>query len=107
MKGKNITRIIITTLIIIFIALYLTQVTGYYEYTESKKSTLTKEAIEKFEEDVKSGKTIDASNYIEKSKDYNNNASKLGIKVSNLIEDGFDTIMNAIFKEVDKAVNSN
>lgn len=106
MKGKNIVRIIIFTLIIIFIALYLTQVTGYYEYTENKKSTLTTEAIEKFEKDVKDGKKIDANNYIEKSKNYNNRASKLGMKVSNLIEDGFDKIMNSIFKEVDKAINS-
>lgn len=57
MKGKNLIRIIILTLIITFIALYITQLTGYYEYTENKKTTLTTEAIERFEEDVKQGKT--------------------------------------------------
>ena len=54
--------------------------------------------------DVSSGKEIVASNYLEKEKDYNNNLSKLGIGISNLIEKGFDTIMNFIFNEVEKAI---
>lgn len=106
MKGKNVARIISLTLIITFIALYITQLTGYYEYTENKKTTLTDEAITRFEEDVRQGKTIEAKNYLQEENNYNNNASKLGMKLSNIIETGFDKIMNAIFKEVDKAINS-
>lgn len=106
MKGKNITRIIILTLIIIFIALYLTQVTGYYEYDENKKTTLTSKAIEKFEKDVSEGKDIKASSYLTKDKNYSNGASTIGMKISNIIEDGFNSIMNLLFKEVDKAVKS-
>lgn len=106
MKGKNIVRITILTLIIIFIALYITQLTGYYEYTENKRTTLTNQAIERFEEDIKQGKSIEAKNYLQKENNYNNKASKLGMKISGVIETGFDKIMNAIFKEVDKAINS-
>lgn len=106
MKGKDIVRIIILTLIITFIALYITQLTGYYEYTENKKTTLTNEAITRFEEDVKQGKSIEAKNYLQKENNYNNKASKLGMKISGVIEKGFDKIMTSIFKEVDKAINS-
>ena len=106
MKGKNIIRIITSTLIITFIALYITQLTGYYEYTGNKKTTLTNEAIERFEEDVKQGKSIEAKNYLQKENNYNNKASKLGMRLSGIIETGFDKIMNAIFKEIEKAVSS-
>lgn len=107
MKGKKVTRLVIFTLIIIFIALYITQLTGYYEYTESKKTTLTKQAIEKFEKDVSSGKQIKAKNYLSEEKNYNNKASNLGMKISGLIEDSFTAIMNSIFSEVNKAVSNN
>lgn len=106
MKGKNIARITIVTLIIIFIALYLTQVTGYYEYTQNKKVTYTKEAIEKFEKDLKQGKKVKPNSYIKKQKNYNNKASKLGLKISSLIEGGFNKTMESLFKEVDKAIKN-
>ncbi len=105
MKGKNIAKLVMLTLLVFFIALYISQLTGYYEYTESKKTTLTKEAIEKFEKDVKNGKEVEAKNYLQEEKEYNNKASNLGIKISGLIEKGFNKTMNALFKEIDKAVN--
>ncbi len=104
MKGKNIFRLVFLVLIILFIALYLTQLTGYYEFQESKKSSLTKDAIERFEKDVKEGREIVAKNYLVEEKNYQNKASSLGMKVSGLIEKGFNRAMNALFREVDKAI---
>ncbi len=106
MKGKDIARFVILVFIILFIALYTSQASGYYPNTESKKTTLTEDAIEKFEQDVKEGKEIVAKNYLQEEKHYNNKASKLGMNISNLIEKGFNKTMNAFFKEIDKAVKS-
>lgn len=103
-KGKNIFRLLCLILIILFLALYFGQYTGYYDISTKKKTALTEEAIERFENDVASGKEISAENYLEKEKNYNNNISKLGTLVSNLIEKSFDKIMNFIFKEVEKAI---
>lgn len=106
MKGKNIARVVGVTLIILFVALYLTQVTGYYEYTESKKTTLTKDAIKRFEKDVAEGKEIAAKNYLEEEKNYNNKLSTVGMKLSKVIEKGFNKVMSSIFNEINKTVNS-
>ena len=49
MKGKNISRIVIFTLIILYTALYMTQAMGYYEYSNRKTNTLTEKAVKQFE----------------------------------------------------------
>ena len=105
MKANNILKFTFSILILLFIGLYISQVTGYYEYTESKKTTLTKDAINRFEKDVKEGKEISAKNYLEEEKEYNNKVSKLGITVSNLIEKSFNKTMSSLFKEIDRAVS--
>lgn len=107
MKGKKIFRMVLVTLIILFATLYFTQAAGYFEYTTRKTNTLTEDAITRFEEDIKNGKKIKASDYIKKENDYHNNLSKLGSGVSNVIESSFNHIMNFIFKEINNAVNSN
>lgn len=106
MKGKNIFRVILLTLGILFITLYTTQAFGYYEYTNKKTNTLTENAVKDFEKDIKEGKTIKAENYIKEENDYNNNLSKMGLGISNLIEKTFDAVMNFIFKEINDAVTS-
>jgi len=106
MKGKNIFRIIGILLIIFFTTLYIAQGVGYYEYTNSKKTTLTEESIKRYEEDLKNGVEIDANNYLEKEKNYNNNLTKVSRGLSTLVEKGFNGIMNKLFNEIDKAVKS-
>ena len=103
-KGKEIFRFLSLILIILFFALYFGQSTGYYDISKGKKTTLTNEAIKKFEADVSSGKEIKASNYLEKEKNYNNNLSKLGLGLSKLIENSFNEMMKFIFKEMEKAI---
>lgn len=75
-------------------------------YTESQKSTLTEEAMERFEEDIKAGKEVNASDYLEKTTNYNNIFSSLGLRMSSLIEKGFNKAMTGLFKELSKAVNN-
>lgn len=105
MKGRNIFRIVLLTLIILYTALYITQAMGYYEYTNRKTNTLTEKAIEQFEKDLKSGKKVKASDYIKEENDYSNKISKGGILLSSAIGSIFDSFMKFIFNEVSKAVD--
>lgn len=93
-------------LIVLFLGLYISSMTGYYKYTESKKSVLTEEAIERFEQDISDGKEINVSSYLEETTNYNNIFSSFGLKVSSLIEKGFNKAMTSLFKELAKAINN-
>ena len=105
MKGKNISRIVIFTLIILYTALYMTQAMGYYEYLNRKTNTLTEKAVKQFEKDIKNGKKVKASDYLKEENDYNNKLSKGGKLLSNTIEIVFDSMMKFIFSEVNKAID--
>ncbi len=106
MTSKNFFRFIFLPLFLFFLVLYITQALGYYEYSNRKTNTMTEEAVKKFEKDLESGKTINASDYIKKENDYNNKMSRFGLKLSNTVGSVFDNVMNFIFYEVDKTVNS-
>lgn len=105
MKGKNIARIIIGTLFVLFIALYFTQTTGYYEFEQKKITALTEEQIKQFEQDVKDGKQIDVENYLNYGKkDYNNKISSLGLSLSRKIEDAVTSGLEYMFQAVEKVM---
>ena len=104
-KGKNITRIVVFTLLILYSTLYIMQALGYYEYSNNKNNTLTNEAIKRFENDIKMGKNVKASDYRNKKNDYNNKISRSGLAISNLIENIFDNAMGFVFKEISKAID--
>ena len=105
MKGKNISRIVIFTLIILYTALYMTQAMGYYEYSNRKTNTLTEKAVIQLEKDIQNGKIVKASDYLKEENDYNNKLSKGGKLLSNTIEIVFDSMMKFIFSEVNKAID--
>ena len=99
----NIVRIILLTIILLYATIYITQAFGYYEYTSHRTNTLTSEAVEKFEQDLKEGKNIETSDY-NKSNNYGNNLTKLGLNCSNIIGMVFNKIMSFLFNEINKAV---
>lgn len=96
---------VFSILIIMFIAVYIMSLTGYYESIENKSNSLTKEAITKFEKDVLNGEVIVASNYLKERKTYDNLLSRIGIKIGNLIESVFNKIMRFILKEIEGAID--
>lgn len=106
MKLKELIKLFSLITIIFFFILYFTTVGGYYEYNLSKKNALTEEAIARFEQDVKDGKKIVASNYIQKEKDYHNKATNISNKLAKLITTFFDKTMKFIFSQIEKAINS-
>lgn len=104
-KKKNYTLITIILFFIFFIALYSSQVSGYYEYGQYKKTAITNEAIKKYEEDLKQGKEVNPENYISsKYKDYSNGLSKIGLKTSSYIEKIFTKGIKNTFKYLSKLV---
>lgn len=81
-----------------FVILFITKNNNYYE----NEKVLTEEAIERFEEDIKSGKEIITSNYIIEPKDYSNKANILGLKCSNMIEKGVNRILKKFLDYLNK-----
>ena len=87
MKLDKIFRNIIIVLFVIFIALFISQANGYYEYNAYKKVALTNEQIKEFESDLKAGKKIDIKDYVANTKkEYGNTVSDAGLTVSLQIE---------------------
>lgn len=106
MKSKNIFRFVFLVLFLFFLVLYITQAFGYYEYNNRKTNIMTEESIKKFEQDIKDGKNVKASDYIKKENDYNNKLSRLGLKLSNIVGDIFDGVVGFVFYEVNRTVNN-
>lgn len=100
-KNKNVFLIIMILLFITFISLYISQIGGYYEFTQYNKKTITEEAMKQFEKDIEDGKEIKMENYISSSyKDYSNNVSNLGMKTSSSIENFMTKGIKNIFKVI-------
>ncbi|MDD2203311.1 MAG: hypothetical protein PHT75_01860 [Bacilli bacterium] len=86
----------LSILFAIFMTLYISQATGYYDYKQYQKTELTKEKIAQFEQDIKDGKNIKIENYLESVEtNYNNNASKAGLQISNTIQKYVKSGINA------------
>lgn len=87
MKEGKPFRVILIVLFIVFISLYVSQATGYYDYQQYQKTEITAEKMKQFEKDVKDGKNIDLEDYLEdKTHNYNSKLSTAGLNVSNSIK---------------------
>ena len=79
--------VVLAILFAIFMTLYISQATGYYDYEQYKKVSITKDKISQFEQDVRDGKEIRVENYLDNVQiDYNNKVSKTGLKLSSTIK---------------------
>ena len=97
-KKKKIYKIIkkiFYLLLISFIALYFSKENGYYEFVTHRQVELNEAQIKKFENDVKGGKDINLTDYVDEKKvSYSNTISNIGYNLSdqigNLITNGLD-----------------
>ena len=99
-KHSNYFKIIIIFFFIMFIALYFTQITDLYQYNQYNKMTITKEAMERFERDVESGKDITINDYLDTVKDYSNAVSNLGYKTSSFLSEFMNEGIRKTFKVI-------
>lgn len=104
--GKTIVKCFCFLLVIVFLVMILTSSSGYYEYELGKKTTLTNEAIVRFEQDLKDGKNIDMDDYvIKEEKNYDNKISRMGNSVSNKIDSAVSMGVKFLFKYIEKMVS--
>ncbi len=100
-KSKDKFMIFLTIIFIIFIIIYITKETGYYEYKVHNKTVLTKKSIEKFEKDIEEGKDVSINDYVVSNYvDYSNNISDLGYNIGKSTE----IIMNKGIKKTLKVL---
>ena len=82
-KKNNWFKKFLTISFIIFMGLYISSESGFYEAKLSNKVALTDKAIKEFENDVIEGKTVDVNTYINnKNVDYSNKFTSSGEKLS-------------------------
>lgn len=95
---KDFFRIIGMTLLFLFFGLYLASQNGYIDYQARNQMVLTKEQIEKFEEDVKNQRPIDIENYVIREEElYDNQLSRVSLKISNMIGESVQNVLNFVF----------
>lgn len=104
MDKNKLINIIFYVFLFGFMTLYLSSLTGYFEYENHKKTTLTQEQIYKYEEDIKNGKEIDLNEYIQTEIDYSNKLSKLASNMSNIISQITKTSISKTFKYLSKLI---
>lgn len=96
---KKLFRYSFLTLFVTFMALYISQSSGYVEYENRKQVALTESQIKKFEADIAAGKKVDVERYLKTNeRDYQNGISRLGLKVSKVAESGVKKAVDASFK---------
>lgn len=106
-KKNKIFKFIFMIFFMSFLVIYFSELTGYYEYQNYKKTTLTEEQIKKFEQDVKNGKEVDINKYLEKEeKKYNNKLSSFSNKFSTTISDIVQSGVDNTFKFLSKFVEN-
>ena len=89
-------------LFVAFLIMVISKETGLYEYKVHNKTTLTKEAMLKFENDVEKGKDVSITDYLEDEyKDYSNIVTKTGSALNKLVE----TFMNKGIKKTLKVLS--
>ena len=104
-KEKSV-RTFMSLLFIIFIGIYVSNKTGYYEYELHKRVELTNEQIEKFEDDVKNNKNIDIKDYVGETKeDYSNEVSRASTSFSNFASKYIKQGINGIFDFLNKLMS--
>lgn len=100
-KRYKIFRWTFVFLFIMFMTLYFSQLTGYYEYRNYQKMVMTEEQIKQFEQDIKDGKEVDIKDYtISTARNYENSFSNLGLNlskfISGLVKDGVIKLFGSI-----------
>ena len=107
MKNKVTNKILKYLFLICFIAfltIYISQATGYYEYTQHKKKELTEEEIKQFEQDIKDGKEIDIEGYTSEEKNYQNKISNASLVLSEKIGEYTTKGITLLFGSIGKLI---
>ncbi len=98
MNKVKIAKFVFCLFLVTYLTIYFSSMSGYYEFQNYQKMTLTQEQIKQFEQDVKDGKEVDVEDYIVKERtDYNNKIANAGKRVSYTISDTISSLLTKVF----------
>ena len=102
-KKKKFFQVLFVFLFLIYITIYVSESSGYYEFKNYKKASLTKEKIAEFEADLKAGKEVDFDKYmVSTDEDYDNQISNIGYSISNTVSNLINKGVVSIFDTIGK-----
>ncbi|MBQ6840589.1 MAG: hypothetical protein IJO63_00530 [Bacilli bacterium] len=82
---------ILTVFFVMYVALFISLHTGYYEKTVRDKTIMTEEMIAEFEKDIENNVAVDIKDYLPEEKDYSNfftkSANGISKGLGNLLDD--------------------
>lgn len=91
---------ILSLLFIMYLALFISLHTGYYEKTVRDRTLMTEEKIKEFEEDVANNMIVDIKDYLPEEKDYSNfftnSANSLSNVLSNILDNNAENVWDFI-----------
>jgi len=102
---KKVAKILSAILIIIFFILYFSYKNGYYIDKNKEKVLLTEEKIREYEEDLKNGVDVSKKDYVVITENYDNDYTRLSLKLSKKIENGIDKIIKYLFSKISNTIN--
>lgn len=96
-KKSNIILKILGVLFIVFMALFIANMSGYYESKIRDKVIVTENGIKEFEKKVKNGEEIDITSFLNNEReDYSSSMSNLGDKLTTGVESIVSNGMNIV-----------
>ncbi len=98
-------KIFLYITIILFFILYFSYKNGYYINQNTEKMILTEEKINEYENDLKNGVDVSKKDYLTIKDSYDNNLTRLSLKISKKIENGFDKIIKFVFTKIGNTIN--
>lgn len=102
---KKVPLIILGLLFVVFLIIFCSSKTNYYEYHNYKKMSITNKKIEEFEKDISEGKNVNINDYIkDESKDYSNNITKVGDFISNNIFNFSSKVVKISYNFISKVI---
>ena len=86
-KNNNIFLKLLGVLFLVYIALFIANLSGYYESQIRENTIVTEEGIKAFEEKVQNGEEIDVTSFLNKEReDYSSKMSTLGDNLTSNVE---------------------
>lgn len=105
MNKKRIFKLLFGLVFVAFLISYVISESGYYEYNLRNKSVMTKESMEKFEDDLKNGKDVRMEDYVvNTTKNYTSRLTTSTNKISTSVNSFLKKGIEGVFKVASRLV---
>ena len=102
---KKILKFSLIIFIIIFIIIFFSYQNGYYIDKNRQTMILTEEKIKEYENDLKNGVDVSNKDYLVIAENYDNDYTRLSLKLSKKIENIFSKIIKFFFNQISSTIN--